>query len=37
MRFSYASAVGVFQSLTGTILLVGANALSRKTTEKGLF
>jgi putative aldouronate transport system permease protein len=37
MRFSYAAAVGVFQSLAGMILLVGANALSRKVTEKGLF
>jgi putative aldouronate transport system permease protein len=37
MRFSYAAAVGVFQSLTGVILLVSANALSRKVTQKGLF
>ncbi len=37
LRFSYAAAVGVFQSVVGTILLVGANTLSRKLTDKGLF
>jgi putative aldouronate transport system permease protein len=37
MRFSYASAVGVFQSLTGMILFLGANFLAKKVTEKGLF
>jgi putative aldouronate transport system permease protein len=37
LRFSYAAAVGVFQSLIGMILLLGANMLSRKLTDKGLF
>lgn len=37
LRFSYASAVGVFQALIGTLLLLGGNALSHKLTQKGLF
>lgn len=36
-RYSYAAAVGVFKSVVSVILLVGANALSKKITEKGLF
>jgi putative aldouronate transport system permease protein len=37
LRFSYAAAVGVFQALMGTLLLLGGNALSHRLTQKGLF
>ncbi len=37
MRFSYSTAVGLLKSLVSIILLVGANTLSKKVTEKGLF
>ncbi len=36
-RFSYTTAVGLFNTLIGFLLLVGANALSRKVTEEGLW
>jgi putative aldouronate transport system permease protein len=35
--FSYASAVGLFNSLVNVLFLVTANALSKKFTESGLF
>lgn len=37
MRFSYASAVGVFKSCISLVLVLGANYTSKKITEKGLF
>ncbi len=37
MRFSYSSAVALFKSLISVILLIGANTLTKKTTEQGLF
>jgi putative aldouronate transport system permease protein len=36
-RFSYATAVGLLKSIVSVILLVGANTLSKKLTDKGLF
>jgi putative aldouronate transport system permease protein len=36
-RFSYATAVGLLKSAVSVMLLVGANAVSKKLTEKGLF
>ena len=36
-NFSFATAVGLFQSIVNIILLVGANALSKKFTETTLF
>ena len=36
-RFSYATAIGVMKSVVGVILLVGANFISKKITDKGLF
>jgi len=37
MRFSYATAVGLLQSVFAVLMLVGANFLSRKITDRGLF
>jgi putative aldouronate transport system permease protein len=37
MNYSYATAVGVFQSVTNLILLVTANSLSRKYTENSIW
>lgn len=37
MRFSYATAVGLFKSVIAVILLLSANYISVKTTDKGLF
>ena len=37
MRFSYATAVGLFRSVISVILLVGANFVSKKLTERSLF
>ena len=36
-RFSYATAVGLLKSIVSVLLLIGANGLSKKITEKGLF
>lgn len=36
-RFSYATAVGLLKSVIAVILLVGANKISKKLTEKSLF
>jgi putative aldouronate transport system permease protein len=36
-QYSYATAVGLFKSLCGVILLGGANTLSRKTTGESIF
>ena len=36
-RYSYATALGMFQSVVGFILVMGCNALSRKITEEGLW
>lgn len=37
MRYSYATAVGLFQSLVGLLLLYSGNFLARKVGDKGLF
>lgn len=37
MRFSYATAVGLFKSVIAVILLMSANFISKKLTDKGLF
>lgn len=37
MRFSYATAVGVFKSIVSLLLVLTANYTSKKITEKGLF
>ncbi len=37
LRFSYATAVGFLRSILAVILVMGANAASKKITEKGLF
>lgn len=37
MRFSYATAVGLMQSILAVILLISANFVSRKVADKGLF
>ncbi|MDR2747501.1 MAG: ABC transporter permease subunit [Treponema sp.] len=36
-RYSYSTAVGLFKSVIGALLLVGANQLSRKLTESALW
>ena len=36
-QFSYATAIGMFQSIVGLVLLVGANRLSRKLSETSLW
>jgi putative aldouronate transport system permease protein len=36
-RFSYATAVGLFKSVIGALLLVGANQLSRRLTDSSLW
>jgi len=36
-KFSYTTAVGLFNTMIGFLLLLGANALSRKITEEGLW
>lgn len=36
-RFSYATAIGLMKSVVAVILLVGANFVSKKITDKGLF
>ncbi|WP_413379189.1 ABC transporter permease [Alkalihalobacillus sp. 1P02AB] len=36
-QFSYTTAVGIFKSVVGLILLVGANFLSKKTTGNSLY
>ena len=36
-RYSYATAVGLFKSVISVVLLVGANALSRKITDSSLW
>ena len=36
-RFSYATAVGLLQSVFAVLLLLGANSVSQKLTDKGLF
>ena len=37
MQYGYSAAVGLFNSVVGTLLLVGANMLSRKLTETSVF
>ena len=37
MRFSYATAVGLFKSVVAIILLLSANFISKKVTEESLF
>ena len=37
MQYSYASAVGLFNSVINLLLLLGVNLLSRKSTDVGLF
>lgn len=37
MQYSYSAAVGLFNSLVGTLLLFGSNALSRRFTESSIF
>jgi len=37
MQYGYSAAVGLFNSVVGTILLVGSNYLSRKLTETSIF
>ena len=37
LRFSYATAVGFLRSILAVILVMGANSLSKRITEKGLF
>lgn len=37
MRFSYSTAVGLMRSVVAVILLLGANFVSNKITEKGIF
>lgn len=36
-RFSYTTAVGLFNTLIGFLLLVGANKLSKRITEESLW
>ncbi len=36
MQYGYASAVGLFNSVVGTILLLGSNYISRKLTDTGV-
>lgn len=36
-KFSYATAVGLFEGLIGLVLVTGANIISRKTTETSLW
>ena len=36
MLYSYASAVGLFQSLVGLVLLVGSNWISKKINGSGV-
>jgi putative aldouronate transport system permease protein len=36
-RFSYATAVGLFKSVVAFIMIVGANAIARRTRNTGLF
>jgi putative aldouronate transport system permease protein len=36
-NFSFATAVGLFQSIVNVTLLVGANSLSKKFSETSLF
>jgi putative aldouronate transport system permease protein len=36
-RFAFATAVGLFQSVVGMIMLIGANALSKSLGEEGLY
>jgi putative aldouronate transport system permease protein len=37
MRFSYATAVGLLQSVLAVLMLVGANFISKRITDRGLF
>ena len=37
MQYSFASAVGLMNSLVNVVLLIGANALSRKFTDSSLW
>ena len=36
-RYSYSTAVGLFQSVVGCIMVFGANAISRKISDSSLF
>ena len=36
-QFSYSTAVGLFKSIVGLILVIGANYFARKSGEEGLF
>jgi putative aldouronate transport system permease protein len=37
MSFSYATAVGLFKSIVAVILLYGANTVSKRVAQRGLF
>ena len=37
MNYGYSTAVGLFNSVVGTILLIGSNALSAKLTDTSAF
>ena len=37
MKYSYTTAVGLFQSVVNLILIVGTNALSKRITEMGIY
>lgn len=37
MKYSYSTAVGLFQSVINLILIVGSNTLSKKITEMGIY
>lgn len=37
MRFSYATAVGLLQSVFAVLMLIGANFVSKRLTDRGLF
>lgn len=36
-RFSYATAIGIFKSITAFILLISANTMSKKFTDESVF
>ena len=36
-KFSYTTAVGLFGSVVGMIMMLGANYVSRKYTDKGIW
>jgi len=36
-QFSYSAAVGLFKSVVGLVLIMGANAIAKKLGEEGLY